>query len=93
MNGYDVYCELFPYEKSFFIKLSVLHKEKQKINNIKFSVFQNGQRYSDRFSDITGTTGQLSATSLPGMQGGEGHQIIFLVDEGQYIGYGQKRKE
>ena len=43
--------------------------------------------------DITGTTGQLSATSLPGMQGGEGHQIIFLVDEGQYIGYGQKRKE
>ena len=43
--------------------------------------------------DITGTTGQLSATSLPGMQGGEGHQILFLVDEGQYIGYGQKRKE
>jgi len=43
--------------------------------------------------DITGTTGQLTATSLPGMQGGEGHQIIYLVDEGQYIGYGQKRKE
>ena len=44
-------------------------------------------------NDNTGTTGQISATSLPGMQGGEGHQIIFLVDEGQYIGYGQKRKE
>ena len=40
-----------------------------------------------------GTSGQLSATSLPGMQGGEGHQIIFLVDEGEYVGYGQKRQE
>ena len=40
-----------------------------------------------------GATGQISATSLPGMQGGEGHQIIFLVDEGEYVGYGQKRKE
>ena len=40
-----------------------------------------------------GTSGQISATSLPGMQGGEGHQIIFLVDEGEYVGYGQKRQE
>ena len=32
-----------------------------------------------------GTTGQISSTSLPGMQGGEGHQIIFLVDEGEYV--------
>ena len=40
-----------------------------------------------------GTSGQISATSLPGMQGGEGHQIIFLIDEGEYVGYGQKRQE
>jgi len=40
-----------------------------------------------------GTSGQISATSLPGMQGGEGHQIIYLVDEGEYVGYGQKRQE
>jgi prepilin-type N-terminal cleavage/methylation domain-containing protein len=40
-----------------------------------------------------GTTGQISSTSLPGMQGGEGHQIIFLVDEGEYVGYGQKRQQ
>ena len=41
----------------------------------------------------TGTSGQISATSLPAMQGGEGHQVIFLVDEGEYVGYGQKRQE
>ena len=29
-----------------------------------------------------GTSGQISATSLPAMHGGEGHQVIFLVDEG-----------
>ena len=75
MNGYDVYCELFPYEKSFFIKLSVLHKEKQKINNIKFSVFQNGQRYSDRFSDITGTTGKFEIDP-----GDHEIQITYLRD-------------
>ena len=40
-----------------------------------------------------GTAGQISSTSLPGMQGGEGHQIIFLVDEGEYVGYGQKRQQ
>ena len=40
-----------------------------------------------------GTSGQISATSLPAMHGGEGHQIIFLVDEGEYVGYGQKRQE
>ena len=40
-----------------------------------------------------GTSGQISATSLPGMHGGEGHQVIFLVDEGEYVGYGQKRQE
>ena len=40
-----------------------------------------------------GTSGQISATSLPAMQGGEGHQVIFLVDEGEYVGYGQKRQE
>ena len=33
-------------------------------------------------SNDMGTSGQISATSLPGMQGGEGHQVIFLVDEG-----------
>ena len=41
----------------------------------------------------TGTSGQISATSLPAMHGGEGHQVIFLVDEGEYVGYGQKRQE
>ena len=40
-----------------------------------------------------GATGQISATSLPAMHGGEGHQVIFLVDEGEYVGYGQKRQE
>ena len=40
-----------------------------------------------------GTSGQISATSLPGMQGGEGHQVIYLVDEGEYVGYGQKRQQ
>ena len=40
-----------------------------------------------------GTAGQISATSLPGMHGGEGHQIIFLVNEGEYVGYGQKRQQ
>ena len=40
-----------------------------------------------------GTSGQISSTSLPGMQGGEGHQIIYLVDEGEYVGYGQKRQQ
>jgi len=40
-----------------------------------------------------GTSGQISATSLPAMHGGEGHQVIFLVDEGEYVGYGQKRQE
>ena len=40
-----------------------------------------------------GTAGQISATSLPAMQGGEGHQVIYLVDEGEYVGYGQKRQE
>ena len=44
-------------------------------------------------SNDMGTSGQISATSLPGMQGGEGKQIIFLVDEGEYVGYGQKRQE
>ena len=44
-------------------------------------------------SNDMGTSGQISATSLPGMQGGEGHQVIFLVDEGEYVGYGQKRQE
>ena len=41
----------------------------------------------------TGTSGQISATSLPAMHGGEGHQVTYLVDEGEYIGYGQKRQE
>ena len=40
-----------------------------------------------------GTSGQISATSLPAMHGGEGHQVTYLVDEGEYIGYGQKRQE
>jgi hypothetical protein len=40
-----------------------------------------------------GTSGQISATSLPAMHGGEGHQVIYLVDEGEYVGYGQKRQE
>ncbi len=40
-----------------------------------------------------GTSGQISATSLPAMHGGEGHQVLFLVDEGEYVGYGQKRQE
>ena len=40
-----------------------------------------------------GTSGQLSATSLPAMHGGEGHQVVYLVDEGEYVGYGQKRQE
>ena len=40
-----------------------------------------------------GTSGQISATSLPAMHGGEGHQVIFLVDEGEFVGYGQKRQE
>ena len=40
-----------------------------------------------------GTSGQISATSLPAMHGGEGHQVIFLIDEGEYVGYGQKRQE
>jgi len=40
-----------------------------------------------------GTSGQISATSLPAMHGGEGHQVIFIVDEGEYVGYGQKRQE
>ena len=40
-----------------------------------------------------GTSGQISATSLPAMHGGEGHQVIFLVDEGEYVGYGQKRRK
>ena len=40
-----------------------------------------------------GTSGQLSATSLAAMHGGEGHQVIFIVDEGEYVGYGQKRQE
>jgi prepilin-type N-terminal cleavage/methylation domain-containing protein len=40
-----------------------------------------------------GTSGQISATSLPAMHGGEGHQVIFLGDEGEYVGYGQKRQE
>ena len=44
-------------------------------------------------SNDMGTSGQISATSLPGMQGGEGKQIIFLVDEGEFVGYGQKRQE
>ena len=43
--------------------------------------------------DDIGTSGQISATSLPAMHGGEGHQIIFLVDEGEFVGYGQKRQE
>ena len=41
----------------------------------------------------TGTSGQISATSMPAMHGGEGHQVTYLVDEGEYIGYGQKRQE
>ena len=40
-----------------------------------------------------GTSGQISATSLSAMQGGEGHQVVFLVDEGEYVGYGQRRQE
>ena len=40
-----------------------------------------------------GTSGQISATSLPAMLGGEGHQVVFLVDEGEFVGYGQKRQE
>ena len=40
-----------------------------------------------------GTSGQISATSLPAMHGGEGHQVVYLVDEGEYVGYGQKRQE
>ena len=43
--------------------------------------------------DDIGTSGQISATSLPAMHGGEGHQVVFLVDEGEFVGYGQKRKE
>ena len=44
-------------------------------------------------NNLGGSSGQISAISLPAMQGGEGHQIIFLVDEGEYVGYGQKRQE
>ena len=43
--------------------------------------------------DDIGTSGQISATSLPAMHGGEGHQVVFLVDEGEFVGYGQKRQE
>ena len=44
-------------------------------------------------NNLGGSSGQISATSLPAMRGGEGHQIIFLIDEGEYVGYGQKRQE
>ena len=44
-------------------------------------------------NNLGGSSGQISAISLPAMQGGEGHQIIFLIDEGEYVGYGQKRQE
>ena len=40
-----------------------------------------------------GTSRQISATSLPAMHGGEGHQVVYLVDEGESVGYGQKRQE
>ena len=40
-----------------------------------------------------GTSGQISATSLPAMHVGEGHQVVYLVVDGEYVGYGQKRQE
>ena len=54
---------------------------------------KNKWEFTIQLEDNDGTSGQISATSLPGMQGGEGHQIIYLVDEGEYVGYGQKRQE
>ena len=60
---------------------------------IKRSIINKWEFTLQLDNDESGTTGQISATSLPGMQGGEGHQVNFLVDEGEYVGYGQKRKE
>jgi len=59
---------------------------------LKTSILQKWE-FTLQLEGDAGAKGQISATSLPGMQGGEGHQIIFLVDEGEYVGYGQKRKE
>ena len=54
---------------------------------------RNKWEFTIQLEDNEGTSGQISATSLPGMHGGEGHQVIYLVDEGEYVGYGQKRQE
>ena len=59
---------------------------------LKTSILQKWE-FTLQLEGDAGAKGQISATSLPGMQGGEGHQIIFLVDEGEYVGYGQKRQE
>jgi len=54
---------------------------------------KNKWEFTLQLEGEAGATGQISATSLPAMHGGEGHQVIFLVDEGEYVGYGQKRQE
>ena len=54
---------------------------------------KNKWEFTLQLEGEAGATGQISATSLPDMHGGEGHQVIFLVDEGEYVGYGQKRQE
>ena len=60
---------------------------------LKISILNKWEFTVQLEDDDIGTSGQISATSLPAMHGGEGHQVIFLVDEGEYVGYGQKRQE
>ncbi len=38
-------------------------------------------------------TGTITATSLSGMKGGEGHMVSFDLESGEFTGYGQRKSQ
>ncbi len=75
----------WPVDVQTMLDEGVLGMKKSVLNKWEFDLQLEDDEY--------GTSGQITASSLPGMKGGEGKQIIYLIEEGEYVGYGQKREQ
>jgi len=75
-----------PADVSILVEEQYIIMKKSLENKWEFDV-------STEYSDLDGLTGRVTATSLAGMQGGEGKSVTYIIDEGEFVGYGQKREE
>ncbi len=61
--------------------------------NIKMST-QNKWSFELDLTEADGLmTGTVSATSLSGMKGGEGHMVSYDLESGEFTGYGQREEQ